>query len=351
MVVRSGGRRSPGARSGIWFIAGVVMMGALVVSVGQSGCSVDMAGLGSSLDDGGALGVGDVRAGSGGQTSDAAVTGTGGNPGSGGIASTGGVAPSGGSSGGKIGGSGGSSATGGKVGTGGAATGGVMATGGDTPGTGGVTASGGVVGGGGQMNTGGAGASGGSAGGSVMSVGGAGGRATGGRGGGAGGKGGGGGAAVTCGPSTCADGCCMGTTCVRNTTNDRCGMGGAACAACGKCFKCSAAGSCDLDPASIWNVVCGSATIDATMANGQEWDQGVGPGGLGGPGSSNNGGLPDPVCQYLTGATVQKQTSTLSDTLMPAWNAVISPAATSAKTLMSSTSRWSVKIIDDDTTG
>ena len=142
----------------------------------------------------------------------------------------------------------------------------------------------------------------------------------------------------------------MGATCVRDHTADHCGVGGVACAMCAHCFKCSASGSCDLDPVSTWNVVCGSATIDATTATGAAWDPNSGQGGPGGPGNST-ASLPDPVCEYLTGATLQKQTATQTDTLTPVWNAVITPAASSAKTLMSTVTRWSVRIIDDDATG
>ena len=90
-----------------------------------------------------------------------------------------------------------------------------------------------------------------------------------------------------------------------------------------------------------------TATIEATNAFGTAWDPTNGQGGPGGPGASN-GTLPDPICQYLTGVTLQKQTTALTDTLTPMWGAVISPGTTSAKTLMSMASRWSVKIVDDD---
>jgi len=140
---------------------------------------------------------------------------------------------------------------------------------------------------------------------------------------------------------------------VRDHAADHCGMGGVACGMCARCFKCSATGSCDVDPMSTWSVLCDSATIDATTATGGAWDPNSGPGsgGPGGPGNSNGSTLPDPVCQYLMGTTIQKQTAAQTDTLTPMWNAVVSPTAISAKTLMSTVTRWSVKIVDDDAQG
>lgn len=332
VVVHPAGQKADGVRMGIRMaLAAVVALGVC------AGCSVDTHGLGGKVD-AGALGVGDAApTGSGGRVADAAVdaVGSGGKPDGGGVAS------------------GGLSGTGGVVGTGGA-----------TLGNGGVAGTGGALGGGGMKGSGGVGgdaasgrggtASSGGAAGGMGGAAGKGGHAGSAGGKGGGGAGGGGGAAIpVCDASTCANGCCMGTTCVRDRTVEHCGMGGVACAACDHCFKCSSSGSCELDPASTWNVICGAATIESTQANGTMWDPSTGQGGpgTGGPGTggpgTGTGTLPDPVCQFVSGVTVQRQTAIAMDTLMPAWNAVVS-STSSAKTLMSTTSRWSVTIVDDD---
>jgi len=316
------------ARPGIEAALGVVI--ALGISMG---CSVDTTGL-ATTPDAGAVTVGDAAgSGSGGKPSDAAFSGSGGKAGSGGAPGDGGKTGSGG-----IAASGGATATGGVADSGGS----------NVPGSGGVSDRAGAVGSGGPSSSGGSGGSGGT----VASIGGAAGQAAGGRagsssaGGGGAGAGGSGTGGASCGPTSCADGCCMEGTCVRGHTNDRCGMGGVACGACTHCFKCSSQGRCDLDPGSTWNVVCGSATIQSTSANGTVWDPQFGMGGVGS--GDFTGTPPDPVCQFLSGTTLQKQTAIQVDTLTPTWNTVISPGNSSVKTLMSTASRWSVRIVDDD---
>jgi len=53
------------------------------------------------------------------------------------------------------------------------------------------------------------------------------------------------GTSATCNPQNCPDGCCSGTTCVRPTTDLKCGIGGATCQACPAQTQCeSTSGTC-----------------------------------------------------------------------------------------------------------
>lgn len=80
--------------------------------------------------------------------------------------------------------------------------------------------------------------------------------------------------ASTCDASNCS-GCCVGTTCISNTTQQRCGARGAACYSCASHERC-ASGSCALDSQSLWSVTVVSANIDDRDEGGTCWDDAVG---------------------------------------------------------------------------
>jgi hypothetical protein len=315
-----------------------------------SGCSIDGNGLreppsdagdgvvrqtgsGGHTGTGGLVAGGTSSGGSGSSSSGGTGVASGGRPGTGG-----GVASSGGASGGNDAGRGGS---------------GVAGAGGTVTGAGGAIASGGVASAGGSSGRGGSSGSGGAG-----IAGGAGSTASGGRGGGPGGVGGF--SVPACGPATCANGCCEGNSCITARTDARCGNGGAACGACGKCFRCATAGgSCEVDPASTWRMICATAVVAATQPDGQPWDatQGGGPGGPGngmGPGQGPAPGmaaaeLPDPTCRLSNVLwTADASTAVLMNTLTPAWNESITPTPLTAGELMSQAMPWSITVSDDD---
>jgi hypothetical protein len=323
-------------------------LGALTLA---SGCSVDSNGLREPPSD---AGSGEVhQTGSGGATGTGGlVTGGKGSGGSGPASSGGaggasgsrpgggvGAAPSGGASGGTSAGHGGSglSGTGGGVtgAAGAAASGGATSAGGSTGSIGGVPGSGGlgVAGSAGPPSSGGRG-------GAPSGVGGM--------------------SVPTCGPATCANGCCEGNTCIMARSDARCGKGGAACAACGKCFRCASAGTaCEVDPASTWRMTCSSAVLSAMQPDGRPWDmpQNGGPGFPGngqGPGAGPGPGLggaelPDPTCQLSFGfRATDASTTVLMNTLTPTWNESITPTPLTAQELMSQAMPWSITVSDDD---
>ena len=121
--------------------------------------------------------------------------------------------------------------------------------------------------------------------------------------------------APPCGPSTCA-GCCWNNSCQPGTSKYACGNGGGACQVCGAGKTCSSAGTCVLDPGSLWRVQVFSASVMPTDGNGQPWD-------VSGPFVN-----PDPFVVVKIGG-VSKSTSTKQDTLKPVWDeAVMNPPAT-----------------------
>jgi hypothetical protein len=158
----------------------------------------------------------------------------------------------------------------------------------------------------------------------------------------------GGGGQPACGPKTCPSGCCDSTgKCVGGRANDHCGSGGGACVACGNnCLFCNTSGACDVDPSSVWDVICVQATVKATMPNGQTWDP---------PSSGPNGTNPDPFCQFeMPTNTVNPQqarsSSTIPDSFTPVWNADVTPASKPIKAsdLMSTSKTWRLWVGDDD---
>lgn len=225
---------------------------------------------------------------------------------------------------------------------GGSGTGGtpIVGTGGANAGSGGAVGSGGESASGGAVGSGGAGGGGGSAigpgGTQGLAGGGLGGRA----GAGVGGRTGLGGADGICSPSTCANGCCSGGTCVANRTDQICGRAGAACAPCDACSQCSALGVCALNPTARWNVICSSATLTPTRPGNLAWDTDV----LGAA------ALPDPFCEFVMGASALVSTDILSNTLVPMWNQSITPPGMNVTEnfLIMQAGRWSVSVTDDD---
>lgn len=323
----------------------------LVAGLMAGGCSVNDGGLGAG-GAGGPMGAGGVRAsGDAGVASGGAGVASGGNAGTGGMPLTGsgggapvsGGAP--GSGGGMKAGTGGGVgvSTGGDGASGGAPGGGAGSGGLSTGGTPGGT--GGAHDGSGGVNPGSGGASGSGTAGSGT----AGGPGSGGRAVGSGGVSGSGGATSSCNATTCPDGCCAEGRCVTNLSDSRCGNAGAACAPCGNCFRCSARGICGLVDSSRWQVICASATIAPTRADGEMWD-------------SSGNPLPDAICRSTSGGeTVASQAA--PDTLSPTWNESITPRSNSgsgggedgvsASNLMSgsganSSGRWSVAVVDED---
>ena len=270
----------------------------IVSALFATSCSVNGTGLGA----GGETGSGALT---GGRGVGGAVVGA-----SGGRAGTGGVPASGDATGGA------------RAATGGGSGGAMIVTTGGAPGTGGDT-----VGTGGAMGTGGVGTDPAGTGGAMVV--------------------GTGGASGACNATTCPTGCCNQDRCVNGTNNNRCGVGGVACAACGACFTCSA-GACTLTPTSRWNVICVDATIAPTKPNGQPWDV-------------SGTGLPDPICRSVTptGAT-DVSTGVQMDNLSPNWDEPITPTAiigagngterATASNLMSNMGvpRWGIAVIDND---
>ena len=181
---------------------------------------------------------------------------------------------------------------------------------------------------------------------------GSGGASTGGTGNGAGGSGvggmvggAGGGPPLPCGPATCMNGCCEDNVCITNRTANQCGNGGGACAKCAKCFRCGTANSCEVDPASPWKLVCASAMVSATKADGSVWDAVAAM-------SDPKSAPPDPFCQLKLDASTTVMTSIKKDTVIPVWNESITPnTPPTASRLMSQSSPWSISLYDDDSSG
>jgi hypothetical protein len=206
---------------------------------------------------------------------------------------------------------GGDPGLGGEVGSGGSGSGGEPGTGGRFIGTGGHADDGGASGG-----SGGSGAS--------------------------AGPGGQGGVPAdgTCNATTCPTGCCMGNVCRNGRNDQRCGTAGAACAPCPSCYQCSNTGVCGLDPDAVWDVICSSATISASMPSNvnSAWDTDT----------TGVGTLPDPFCQFTRNGDAQMATTTLMNTLAPVWNQSIAPTNVDLTESFLTSDPWEVTVVDDD---
>jgi hypothetical protein len=308
------------------FVVGVAAAAVL------GGCGVDRTGLEAvTLPDGagdhpgngdaavgggsGGAPLGTGGAGGGGMGGGIVVDGSGGMIGIGGMIGTGGT----------IVGTGGTIGTGGMIGAGGmiVGTGGmIVGTGGMIVGTGGmIVGTGGATDGGTDAGAGGAGVDGSGVGGTP----GVGGSGTGGMGmGGAPGVGGMGP------PPVCTP-------------------------ACGPCQRCAANHTCELDPASTWDLAAVSAAVMPDDPNVQgavkNWDL---------PSGEIGGVLPDPFVEldFLTTAiTPVGHTAPIIDTLLPNWGALmpgtqalINPPGSPvrASDLMAGGKNWQISVFDDD---
>jgi hypothetical protein len=150
---------------------------------------------------------------------------------------------------------------------------------------------------------------------------------------------------VPCGPGSCPNGCCLDGRCVSGRATSECGTGGGSCRPCGGCEICSASGTCDIDPASSWDVVCVSAVLAPTLPNGQPWD----------PGNGADKPAPDPFCQLeevanQVDSATGKSTNTIQDTYTPSWNFDVTPAGhpMPASKLLSTSAPWRIWVGDDD---
>ncbi len=315
-----------------------------VVALALGGCGLDRSGLENALiGDGGSRGN-DAAA-------DRIGGGAGGNGGSGGsIVATGGDSGAGGGivvdgSGGIIGGSGGIIGAGGMIigsggipGAGGAivGTGGMPGAGGAIVSTGGMPGAGGTIVGTGGRTDGGtdagaadAGTDGGGLGGHLGGLGGGPGTGDAGTGGmgaaGAPGLGGAGGATMCTPP-------------------------------CGPCQRCGANHTCELDPASFWDLSAVLASIDphdpnVKPPNTSDWDL---------PSGEIGGSLPDPFVELdflSTAITPIGHTATITDTLLPNWGALMGPTAAQlnpmgapvrASDLLAGGKNWQISVFDED---
>jgi hypothetical protein len=217
------------------------------------------------------------------------------------------------------------------------ATGGNSGTGGDSMGSGGADGSGGMVGSGGSLGVGGNGVGGtfGTGGKGVGGTFGTGGSGQGGMGiggSGSGGKGQGGMGIGGSGSGGTVDGGVGsgGTTGVGGQigvggrgAGGTMGLGGAGGGAtgcnpgCAPCERCTAAGACDIDPNSLWDLTAVSATLnpnDGPAALAAPWDV---------AGEPLGGALPDPFCQLeIPSRQSVSHTDTIIDTVTPDWSAL-----------------------------
>jgi hypothetical protein len=158
------------------------------------------------------------------------------------------------------------------------------------------------------------------------------------------------GGAAGCGPSTCQNGCCAAGRCITATTAQQCGTRGAVCTACGGCQLCAADGACAVDPASNWQVVCGSAQLTVAPPTGTTWD----PAGVAGDGTA-----PDPFCQFEKPAgTIDNATGaatrTINDSFTATWNQVVTAGnttITAAELMSTDTNAWRVWVGDSEFNG
>jgi hypothetical protein len=127
-----------------------------------------------------------------------------------------------------------------------------------------------------------------------------------------------GGCAATCG------GCCVGESCQGGTTASACGSDGETCATCPTHYRCGATRACEVDPASLWDVVAVDAQIPALDPNGKTWDPYV---------------YTEPdayavITTYVSGAKhLEGKSAVVDDSFAPAWNAVVLAGVTAGEIL------------------
>ena len=120
----------------------------------------------------------------------------------------------------------------------------------------------------------------------------------------------------------------------------------AGCASCAPCQRCGNDGICELDPSSLWQIVCVSASVAASPPGRDFWDT---------PSEASPTGAPDPFCQFATVATGADAnssgvTTTIMDNFMPSWNQVVTPPGqtVSASDLLDPHASWKLIVGDDD---
>jgi hypothetical protein len=124
--------------------------------------------------------------------------------------------------------------------------------------------------------------------------------------------------------------------------------------ACGPCEICTAAGACDVDPNSTWDLAAIAAALNPVDPGNQiapnTWDV---------PTEPIEGPNPDPFCELdmPPPTTVIGQTATIPNTLAPIWSALVGPnpgllnppqAPLRAGDLLAGGKPWILFIGDDD---
>jgi hypothetical protein len=125
--------------------------------------------------------------------------------------------------------------------------------------------------------------------------------------------------------------------------------------ACGPCQRCTASHTCELDPASTWDLAAISAAVSPNDPNVHgavmNWDQ---------PSGEIGGVLPDPFVEldFLTNAVLPVgHTAPITDTLLPNWGALMPPTQSllnspgspiHASDLMAGGRNWQIVVYDDD---
>jgi hypothetical protein len=148
-----------------------------------------------------------------------------------------------------------------------------------------------------------------------------------------------------CNQFNCMNGCCAGNVCINNISAQQCGKGGVMCQPCGMCQICSAAGTCDVDPSSQWDITAVSAMLTAVDPNDMPpdtaWDL---------PGELYGNSLPDPICQFeMPVGTALGVVGPIYDTLSPMWNGKINGAnPVAARDLLAGGKNWQIWVGDLD---
>jgi len=125
--------------------------------------------------------------------------------------------------------------------------------------------------------------------------------------------------------------------------------------ACGPCQRCSASRTCELDPASTWDLAAVSAAV---MPNDPNVSGTMKPWDL--PSGEIGGALPDPFVEldFLTNAILPVgHTMPIIDTLLPNWGALMPPtqalinppgSPVRASDLLAGGRDWQIVVSDDD---
>jgi hypothetical protein len=119
---------------------------------------------------------------------------------------------------------------------------------------------------------------------------------------------------------------------------------------CGRCHVCNTDTKvCQIDPDSTWTITAVSASIAPKQPNGADWDA---------PGEDGTGPEPDPFCQFegvqdKLDSAFDGASKIVTDSTMPIWNDVVTPAGhpVAASKLMSTSLSWKLWVGDDDGCG